>query len=461
VAGSCKPRNACKRTSVTIFASLLILSPVFLGAQEQTFDLAAAVRHALEHNNEIRAAANSVAAKEDDIGVARSQLLPRVFFEERYLRTNNPTYSFMAKLNQGRFTRQDLDIDKLNDPDPVNDYQTQFGIEQPIFAPRAWVGLDMSRREHEAGCIELVRKQEEIAFQVGRAWLLVHTTKSRLLVAEKGVEDAQEHHRIAKLRYEADLGMYADILRASTALTEAKQGRITAEKQHHLARRMLGLLLGLAGAADVAGQLPDFRIRPAEEYAEASRSRGDVRSLELRYENAVKNIRAAETGYLPDIGAGGSWQWNDPSRPFRGDSDSWQVSAFLRWNLFDGTRREYERAKAKHQARQVEERLAGAQKAVACGLYEAQLGLEEVKANRELAREALATAEEGARLVQMRYENAFSPIVDVLDVQVVLDRARAGLVARENEYRLAVLNLGWESGTLLQDLGITAEEKKD
>jgi len=99
--------------------------------------------------------------------------------------------------------------------------------------------------------------------------------------------------------------------------------------------------------------------------------------------------------------------------------------------------------------------------AVAYGLYQAQLGLVEAKANLELAKEALKTAEEGTRLVQMRYANAFSPIVDLLDTQVVLDRARAGLVARENEVRLAILNLGWESGTIFQDLGIELEERKE
>jgi len=435
--------------------------PSSSAAQERAFTLIEAVRYALEHNNEIRAAGSSLAARKDDVGVARSNLLPKVYVEERALRTNNPTYAFMAKLNQGRFAQQDFAIDGLNNPNPVNDYQTLFAAEQPIFAPKAWVGLDMSKREHEAVSVEFTRKKEEIAFKVCRAWLMVHTAKAQLAAAEKGVEDAQEHYRIAKLRYEADLGMVADTLRAGTAASEAKQRRVTAEKQLHLARRMLGLLLGLSGSAEVSGELPDFEIRDIEEYAKASRARGDVRSMELRYENAEKSIRMAEMEYLPYVGVGGGYQWNDPANLFGGSGDSWQVSAFLRWNLFDGTRREYERSKAKHQARQAHEHLEGMRKAAAYGLYQAQLGVEEARANLELAREALKTAEEGKRLVQIRYENAFSPIVDMLDAQVVLDRARAGLVARENEYRVAVLNLGWESGTLLRDLGIEPDEKKD
>lgn len=444
---------------------LCILVQIFLsppaGAQEHAFTLTEAVRYALEHNNEIRAAGSSLAARKDDVGVARSNLLPKIMFEERALRTNNPTYAFMAKLNQGRFTQQDFAIDSLNNPNPVNDYQTQFAAEQPIFVPKAWVGLDMSKREHEAGSIELVRKKEEIAFKVCRAWLMVHTAKAQLAVAEKGVEDGQEHYRIAKLRYESDLGMYADTLRAGTAATEAKQRRVTAEKQFNLARRMLGLLLGLPGSAEVTAEIPDFETRDIEEYTKASQSRGDIRSMELRYENAEKSVRMAETDYLPYMGVGGAYQWNDPANLFGGSGDSWQVSAFLRWNLFDGTRREYERSKAKHQARQAQEYLLGMRKAASYGLYQAQLGVEEARANLELAREALKTAEEGKRLVQLRYENAFSPIVDMLDAQVVLDRARAGLVARENEHRVAVLNLGWESGTILKDLGIEPDEKKE
>ena len=452
---------ACEILTILLCVLVQVAPPAPAHAREQTFTLTEAVRYALEHNNEIRAAGSSLAARGDDVGAARSNLLPKVYFEERALRTNNPTYAFMAKLNQGRFTAQDFAIDRLNNPNPVNDYQTLFAAEQPIFAPKAWVGLAMSKREHEAGGVEFIRKKEEIAFKVCRAWLMVHTAKAHLSVAENGVDDAREHHRIATLRYEADLGTHADTLRAATAASEAKQRRVTAEKQFHLARRMLGLLLGLPGSADVAGEIPDFQARDTGAYEKASRARGDIRSMEMRVENAETNIRMAETDYLPYIGVGGGYQWNDPSNPFGGSGDSWQVSAFLRWNLFDGARREYERSKAKHQARQARENLLGIQKAAAYGLYQAQLGVEEARANLELAGEALKTAEEGKRLVQIRYENAFSPIVDMLDAQVMLDRARAGLVARQNEYRVAVLNLGWESGTILEDLGISPDQKKE
>jgi outer membrane protein TolC len=128
--------------------------------------------------------------------------------------------------------------------------------------------------------------------------------------------------------------------------------------------------------------------------------------------------------------------------------------AFLRWNLFDGARKEYERAKAKHQAAAIEEQLEGLKKTVSFNIYEAYLGVEEAKKKVELAESALKTAEEGRRLVKRRYENSLSPLVDLLDAQLNLDRARANLTVSKNEYHLALARLNFASGTILQDLEV-------
>ena len=87
----------------------------------------------------------------------------------------------------------------------------------------------------------------------------------------------------------------------------------------------------------------------------------------------------------------------------------------------------------------------------AFSVAEAYLAADEAKKNIELSRAALAAAEEGRKLVVSRFENSLSPIVDLLDVQLNVDRSRADVVARENEYRLAVVRLGYESGTIMQD----------
>lgn len=422
--------------------------------REMRLTLAQAVATALENNHEIKAVKSLSGAGRADIGIARSYLLPKISIEERYLRTNNPGYAFMSKLNQGRIEQSDFNPDTLNHPDAINDYQSSITVEQPLFVKKAFVGLDMSRTESMAKDEEVRRKQEEIAFSVVRAFLNVLTAKEYVHVAERGLVDAEERLRIANLRYKNDVGQYTDSLRASTSLTEAKQKLNAARKGVSLARRALGLLLAMQDSPDVVDAAFDLPLKELSHYTKIAETRADVRAMELRGENARNNIRLAEAGYFPYIGMGGSYQFNDHHAPLGSEGKSWQVMAFLRWDLFDGTKREYERSKAKHQETQVREHLAAMKKGVSFKIYEAYLNVEEARQNIGLAEESLKTAEEGTRLLRLRYENGLSPLGDLLNTQTSLEQARAGVVERKNAYKTALAQLSFESGSILQDLNI-------
>lgn len=440
------------RTFVTLF--FLAISALNALAIEKQYTISDAIKTAIENNHEILAFKNSLIAQKEDIGIARSFLLPKITFEERYMRTNNPTYSFMAKLNQERFAQSDFEVRSLNSPMPINDFQTILSFEQPVFMRKANIGLHISKNEFSAKDKEFIRKKEEIVFKVIQTYLMVQTAKEYVRVAELALEDAKEHLRIAEQRYKAGLGLYSDTLRASTAVTDAEQKLTSAKKNLNVAKRSLGILLGMSESVDSTDEKIDFLVMDIDYYTKAALSRKDIKSLEIRHQNAKDSIKIAESGYLPYIGIGGSYQLNDHKKPFGSEGDSWQIMAFLRWELFDGTKREYERSKAKYKALETEEYLNGIKKVVAFKVYEAYLGVEEAKKNLELSRAALKTAEEGKRLVEIRYKNAISPIVDLMDAQVSLDHARANLVAKENEYRIAVINLSYESGTILRDLKI-------
>lgn len=423
-------------------------------AEEKKFSLRIAIMTALENNREMLALRSSLSAKEEDIGIARSHLLPVITFEERFMRTNSPTYVFSSKLNERRFSMEDFAVDSLNNPSAVNDFQTMISFQQPVFAPKANIGLNMAETEGFAKKEEFTRKREEIALKVARTYLMLFTAREYAKVAEKAVKDAREHLRIAKLRYDSGLGLYSDTLRASTALAEAEQKLVSSQKNLSVTKRALGLLLGISDEVDISDDVPDIPLMQLEYYNNSAASRKDVKALELRYENAKNNVRLAEAGYLPVIGIGGAYQMNDHNNLFGSEGRNWQVSAFLRWDLFDGAKRDHERAKARHEADEAREYLNMLKDSASFKVNEAFLTVQEAVKNTEFSLQALKTAEEGRRLVSVRYENSLSPIFDLLDSQVNLDHARASLVARENEYRSAIISLSYESGAILKDLKI-------
>lgn len=436
----------------------MLLIPIGLGAQESTpsqvMSITEAVGLALKNNHELRAQEYGATAQQKEVGVARSYLLPRLSLEERYSLTTNPGYAFFSRLNQERITVQDFDPERLNNPDSINDFQTAVTLEQPLFVRKAWLGLSMSDRESQASQADLKRKREEIAYHVLKASFSVISAREYVGAARLGVDEAQEHARVAKLRYANGLGQYADTLRASTALTQARQRYNVAAKNLSLAQQYLGLLLARQGGIDIrdaAFALPEHDLAF---YQQTARSRSDLNAAVLRSANARENILLAEAGYWPSLGVGGTYQLNDHEQPFGSEGTSWQVAAFLRWELFDGAKREYERAKARQLSEQAREAQNALQQGIDYRIFEAYANAQEAQANHELAKEALETASEGARLVRLRYTNGLASLADLLSAQSALEEARAVLVERENAMRTAQAGLSYESGAILADIDI-------
>lgn len=448
------------RVFMVLVAVMLGAGPQAAGAGERVLSLKEALSLAMTGNPQIRALGQSLLAERENIGIARSYLLPKIVAEERFMRTDNPAYAFSFKMNQQRFAGADLAgaPDTFNRPAPLSDFQSTLSLEQALFAPRAAIGVTMAKQELAARSGEFDRKQEEVALLVYKTFLGVQTARAYVQAAEAGLTDAQTHLSVAGLRYREGVGIYSDVLRAKVAASAASERSVSARKNLEVARRALGLMLGLTESIDALPEKREVLLRGIEQYSQAALLRKDLLAMEKRSGNSENLLKLADAGYLPVVGIGGALQANDHRRPLGSEGDSWQVMAFLRWELFDGARREHERSRAKHKIAEAQEYLSGMKKEIAFRVYEAYLGVGEARDGQDLARVSLEASEEGLRIVRVRYENALASMLELLDMQASLDAARAGLVARESSYLTAVADLWFQSGTLFSELGIEREE---
>jgi len=420
---------------------------------ETRFTLREALDAAMEENNMIRARQWSTESLRDEKGIAWSNLLPKISVEEAYSRTNNPTYSFMSKLNQGRFEASDFDVNALNDPDEINNFRTSVSFEQPLFVKKAWVGVSMADTAVKTAESELKRLREQVRFDVLRAYVNIIVAREYAEVSRKAREDAEEHRRITDLRYKSGLGLYSDVLRSAVAVAEAEKAIVQSERNLKTAKLMLGMLIGRSEPVDAAeDEVKIGEKRMIDEYLASSSSRNDLRAAEMRYENAKNSVRLAEADYYPMIGIGGSYELNDHDTPFGSEGESWQVMAFLRVNVFDGLSREKTRSKSVHQAREAEEYLEGFRNKVRFEVHEAFYEVEEAEKKYELAKAAAQSAEEGVRLISKRYENSLAPLVSLLDAQTALDSARASVVEAHGSLNSSLARLGFVSGRLLEGI---------
>jgi len=438
-------------------AALLILmsvSPVpAAAAAMESVDFPQAVARALSNNAMVSVAAEEAAAARNDADAARGHLLPSVRFDEKFVRTTVPAEAFGLKMNQGMLLTSDFaDVNNFNSPPPRNDFIGTLSVEQPIFAPKAYIGYGMAKVEADAKGQDLYRRKEEVVYRVVAAVLDVVTARQFVEVAGQGLSDSREHLRIAESLEAAGMGLSSDVLRAKVAVASAEGAMVTAGSRLELARRRLALAMGEPGAppVDVIGPPPEFPDpgTPSDNVA-GTTGRADLLASSMRVANAGSNVDLRQWGYLPDVGFAAAYRVDAEDSPFSPDNRSWQVGVGLTWNIFDGMRRGAEVEKAAAELRRAQAYDRGVRDQAAFEAAQADLGVKEAALRGEIARAALASAEEGVRLLKSRYENQLGRMVDLLDAQTALDAARAARIRAENDVRLSRAQRLYASGGLL------------
>lgn len=439
-----------------LIVSLLVLFPTLLSAQDRAVTLKEAIRLSLARNNLVKAAEYRHAAARHGLAASRGRFLPRIFLDENFTASNAPTRVFMMKLDQGRFTENDFQVDRLNHPSSSSDFRTAFTLEQPLLDLGIVFGAAKAEKELEEQGFALQRQREEVAFMVFGSYLEAQRTRALQTAAEQAVIDAAEHLRLARVRGAAGMGLKSDELRAATYLAEMEQQRITARNNVMLA----GLRLALAAGAP-EGETLDINERlsgPSPEetnedfVAEALAHRPDLKEMEKTTEKARVGVKLAGSAFLPTLYGSAAYQMNDRDLPFGRDNDSWIAGINLRWELFDGLRRFDEHARARAMENSARESLAQYRREIAFQVRESMLRREEATQRLAVARASLRHAEEGVRLVARRFENSLATLVDLFDAQTALNRARASVVENESDYILATGRVWFRAGIFLREV---------
>lgn len=431
------------------------LLPVRVSASDSlTFDFAAAIIYSLEHNDNIRAMRKGLSATERDIGIARSEMLPKLKFNEIFTVTNNPTEALSLKLNQTRAIPGDLTFGTLDYPGATTNFLTAGIIEQKIIDRKAMLDIKIAKKEYSANGYSYLRRQEELVNKVAHAYLKVKTNQELVRVAQMTLDDVLGHLHTAEKRYKAKKGPYSDILRAKTAV-QGRGGSLNSAKRNlDVSKRNLGLLLGLDKSIEVTDTLPNIGLADISYYEQLAVYRNDVKATEIRVENAKNKIKEAQAAWYPTLNAVASYNLYNKNYPFGADGSNYIAGAFLRWDLFDGNKRVYEILKAKDKDAEAKEYLEELKKTVKFEVYEVFANIDEHSKNLELSLQAQKESEEDRKLIEKEWADSKLDIVALVDAQKNLDGAREAVIKNFYDLKGDLIDLGYVSGIICQELGL-------
>ncbi|HSL81541.1 MAG TPA: TolC family protein, partial [Thermoanaerobaculia bacterium] len=297
------------------------------------------------------------------------------------------------------------------------------------------------------------RARQELAFKVLDRYTGALVAERAMAVSRETLEAARGNVRLARDRFETGLAVESDLLQARVRESDAEAAVAEAERDAAVARAALNLELGRA--LDTAFTLPDGLPEVAPEATEplaalvarAVEARPDLRAAAARVEAARAALDGARAGRRPRLGWSGAFEANaeDPSDD---PGSHWSLGLGLTWTGFDGfaTGARIDAARARLEEA---ERLAElARLGVALEVEAALRGLEVAHLRSREAAEAVALADRSAAIVQDRYREGLTTVVELLEAEALLSGARTRELQARREVAVAGGRLALATGGL-------------
>ncbi|NPA49441.1 MAG: TolC family protein [Thermodesulfobacteria bacterium] len=430
---------------------LLILFPA-KGLTAEPLNLKKAKELALAHNPTLKAAISQEEAARAGITRARSAFFPQLDIREIYQRSDSPVYVFSNKLAQQYFQARDFDLDRLNHPSALTNLKTEISVTQPIFNRgqeivgyrKAKIAAEMARLWKEA-------VRQRVLYEAEAAYLRLLLARERVDVVEKAVETARKNLKVVSARVSQGLALRSDLLQARVFLATQERDLLAAQNDVQVARSRLNVVLGLPLETTWLPQKVSLAFRKVEPLAfwitKALAHRPDLLAEQARLRLAEEDVRGAKLNFGPAVNLRGVYEYN--SEGIGGvQGDAFTIWAQVDLNLFRGFGDKARLAEARAKELAQTSKLRAYEAEVKHQVEKAYLNLLTARKQVEVTEAAVAEAEEGLRLVERRYREGLTIIVELLDAQTALKKAQLQHLEALYNYRLALTELYFRAGIL-------------
>ena len=450
-------RNRISAAWLWIPAMVVLVSPNLAYAQQpqvvSALSLSDAVRIALEKNPQRKAALADTKVASADIKEAKSYLLPHFAFSETATRGTDPVYIFGSRLRQQRFTTADFALNSLNTPTPFGNYATRFGGNWNLFDSLAsWRGVDRAKSAQQASAQQLARTEQQIIFQVVNSYYGILLAKKQMELAEQSLKTAQAVLDRSKDRYESGVVVQSDALSTQVRVAARNQELIRAQNNLAMARAQLSMALGLPSENEfdpaeplAEKNLPALSLEDMEK--KAMEMRPDLKRIRSEEISQQQSVAIAKAAFGPRVNAFADWEADNPAL-VSGGGNNWVAGIEVQFDLFQGGAKKAQLSREQSRKEKVSAIKEMANDAARLEVRRAFYDLDAAHQQMQVARAAIAAAEESLRINQDRYESGLSTIADLLAAEEAAARSRTDYWDAVYRYHTGYANLELASGTL-------------
>lgn len=407
------------------------------------FNLASAWRAALRNDPSYQAAISEREAGQANRAMGRAGLLPQVSASLGRSKIDGTLDSPTAA---GTVATEDLDY--MSRTNEIRATQSVFN----------WSRIAEYRQGHARADYSLAvfdTKATDTSVRLVNRYFQTLLAYENVVLASNNLEANEKHIVAAQRRFNSGEGTITDVRETSSRRDLSRAELIQRKDALIVARRELQEMVGVSPSR-LVGLTPEFRARPLDPpalsdwMAMAMKSNSEIRSGEESLRVAGLEVDRSFGGHLPsvDVVASRRLVEGETLSTRNQDSATNSVGVQVRLSVFSGGATSAQVDQARHNRDRASAELAATRERIAVEVtrqYQAVVsGAERIRA----LEVAVASTAEALHAVQRGYEAGTRSVVDILDAQEQVYRARLDLTQARLEYVLARLMLAAAAGGL-------------
>jgi outer membrane protein TolC len=306
---------------------------------------------------------------------------------------------------------------------------------------------------NEAAGHHLERTDQEIVFRVVDSYYAVLLASKQLEVAGQAAKTSQSIMDRSQARFDSGLVVESDLLTAKVRMSTRQQELIRARNNLELSRAQLSTAMGVpVDSLFQPAEALTERALPVPVLQEVERqglaNRPDLKRIQSEEAAQRQGVAMAKSSFGPRVNAIAAWEMDNPTFVAGGGGNNWLGGIEVQFDIFQGGAKRAELSRE----RALQERVAAMKQVASDGVRlevrRAYYNLDSARQEVEVARAAIAQAQDSLRINRDRYDAGLTTITDLLGAEEATRRSQADYWEAVYRLHTSYANLELASGTL-------------
>ena len=398
------------------------------------------VQMALQKNPDVLSADQDIKVAGGALTSARSAILPNLSLAQNYAHTNSRAEK--AKIDaSGAVIAGSFDVEN---------YQGGLRLTQSFIDFPGWAGIRSAKAGLEAATGNTAATRATIALQAYTQFYTVLKAIKLTTVAKQALDLAQNQLKRTQALFELGSVAKGDVLKQQVLVSQSQLDEINARTAIEVERARLVSFLGLDPGTrlEIDTTLTESTVQfdSATVWKDAFANRPELAAARAQLASAEADLGGAQGRRYPTLTGQASYGYSlnnhfpNSINEIDGNS-SRNLSAAFNLPIFDGRFTKGQINEAKARKLQSEYALRRQELVIAVDVNTSLQSAYQAQERINVTRDGLASAEEDLKLSQEKYNVGSATVLDLVDAQVALTRARSDYISALADAQVAQMQL--------------------